>query len=66
VSDLYFVVRDHQAYLEDVSKEPVSTAEAIADLRRRHPRPLTALVLRPLQRRARRAVWRMTGGPPAT
>jgi hypothetical protein len=66
VSDLYFVVRDHQAYLEDINKVPVSAAEAIADLQRLHPRPLTARVLRPLQRHARRAVWRMTGGPPAT
>jgi ParB/Sulfiredoxin domain len=65
VSDLYFAVRDHQAYLEQESGTPVSAADAVADLQKRHPRPITARVLRPLQRHARRAVWRMTGGPPA-
>jgi hypothetical protein len=66
VSDLYYAVRDHQAYLEEATGKPVSVIEAIADLQRLHPPPLTARVLRPLQRHARRAVWRITGGPPAT
>jgi hypothetical protein len=66
VSDLYLAVRDHQAYLEQTTGEPVTAADAVADLQKLHPRPLTARVLRPLHRHARRAVWRMTGGPPAT
>jgi hypothetical protein len=65
VSDLYFVVRDHQAYLEQSEGIPVTAAEAIQDLQKRNPHPITARVLRPLHRHARRAVWRMTGGPPA-
>ena len=63
VSDLYLAVQDHRAYLEEVGGTPVSMAEAMADLQKRHPRPLTARVIRPLQRHARRAVWRVTGGP---
>ena len=65
VSDLYFAAKEHQAYLEQAEGHPVTPAEAVADLRRLHPRPLTARVWRPLHRHARRAIWRMTGGPPA-
>ncbi len=65
VSDLYFAAKDHQAYLEQATGHPVTPAEAVADLQRLHPRPLTARVFRPLHRRARRAIWRVTGGPPA-
>ncbi len=65
VSDLYFAAKEHQAYLEQTTGHPVTPVEAVADLQRMHPRPLTARVLRPLHRHARRALWRMTGGPPA-
>jgi Domain of unknown function (DUF4032)/ParB-like nuclease domain len=65
VSDLYLAVRDHHAYLEQTTGQPVSLADAVADLLKSHPSPITAKVIRPLQRRARRAVWRVTGGPPA-
>jgi hypothetical protein len=65
VSDLYFVVRDRQAELAQERGTPVTADEAIEDLAKSHPRPLTARVIRPLQRHARRAIWRMTGGPPA-
>jgi hypothetical protein len=64
VSDLYLAVEEHRHYLEEATRRPVSSAEAVADFQKRHPRPLTARVLRPLQRRARRAVWRVTGGQP--
>ncbi|HVC81397.1 MAG TPA: ParB N-terminal domain-containing protein [Chloroflexota bacterium] len=63
VSDLYLAVEDHRAYLEAALKAPVSMQEAVADLQKQHPRPLTTRVLRPLHRHARRAVWRVTGGP---
>ena len=65
VSDLYLAVGEHRAYLEQTTGAPVSVADAVADLQKRHPSPLTARVLRPLQRHARRAVWHITGGPPA-
>jgi len=65
VSDLYFVVREHQAGLSELLGTPIPATDAIADLQKRNPHPLTAHLLRPLQRRARRVVWRMTGGPPA-
>jgi hypothetical protein len=65
VSDLYLAARDHQAYLEQTTGQPASLVEAVADLLKSHPSPLTSKVIRPLQRRARRAVWRVTGGPPA-
>ncbi|HXT35981.1 MAG TPA: ParB N-terminal domain-containing protein [Chloroflexota bacterium] len=63
VSDLYLAVEDHRAYLEDAVNAPVTMQEAVADLQKQHPRPLTTRVLRPLHRHARRAVWRVTGGP---
>lgn len=65
VSDLYLAVCDHRTYLEQTTGQPVTAAEAVVDLQKNHPNPLTARVLRPLQRHARRAVWRVTGGPPA-
>jgi hypothetical protein len=64
VSDLYLAVGEHRRYLEEATGQPVTPQEAVADLQKRHPRPLTARVLRPLHRHARRAVWRVTGGPP--
>lgn len=63
VSDLYLAVEDHRAYLEEATGAPVTMPAAVADLQKRHPRPLSARVLRPLHRHARRAVWRVTGGP---
>lgn len=42
VSDLYFAAREHQAYLEQATGQPVTPQETVADLRRLHPRPLTA------------------------
>lgn len=64
VSDLYLAVGEHRGYLEQTTGQPVSMAETLIDFQKRHPRPLTARVLRPLQRHARRAVWRVTGGAP--
>jgi hypothetical protein len=66
VSDLYLDVSDHRRALEAERGAPVSMAEAVADFQERHPSPLPGRVLRPLHRHARRAVWRMTGGPPPT
>jgi hypothetical protein len=65
VSDLYLAASDHRAYLEQSTGAPVTLLEAVTDLQKAHPSPITAKVIRPLQRRARRAVWRVTGGPPA-
>lgn len=65
VSDLYLAVNEHRHYLEEATGQEVSSAEAVADFQKRHPRPLTARVLRPLHRHARRAVWRVTGGHPS-
>ncbi|HWE62881.1 MAG TPA: hypothetical protein VHB98_14300 [Chloroflexota bacterium] len=64
VCDLYLVVCEHLQALEQKRGTPVSAAEAVADFQARFPSPLAGRVLRPLQRRARRAVWRVTGGPP--
>lgn len=66
VSDLYLAVRDHRQALEQERGLPVPLAEALADFQARHPSPRSSRVLRPLHRHARRAVWRMTGGPPPT
>jgi hypothetical protein len=63
VSDLYLAVEDQQQYLESVTGRPVSMREAVDELRKSHPRPLTTRVLRPLHRHARRAVWRVRGEP---
>jgi hypothetical protein len=63
VSDLYMAVEDHRKYLEDSTGSAVHMREALEDLQKSRQTPLAARMLRPLHRRARRAVWRVTGEP---
>jgi hypothetical protein len=63
VSDLYMAVEDHRKYLEDSIGGAVTMREALEDLQKSRQTPLAARVLRPLHRKARRAVWRVTGEP---
>jgi len=63
VSDLYLAVEDHRHYLEEVTGSAVTLRAAMEDLQKSRQSSLTARVLRPLHRRARRAVWRVTGEP---
>ena len=66
VSDLYLAVRDHQEELTAQRGAAVTMEEALTDFQALHARPLPSRVFRPLQRHARRALWRFTGGPPAS